>query len=98
LRGLFPTIFGGWGLIVGGIFLGFPTDWGAGFRGYWALVSTAGAARASLRDAYRQAQDEAFPRLVRERLILSLSKDEARDAGSVGVVALGIGYSQFFQR
>ena len=31
-----PTIFGGWGLIVGGFYLGFPTDWGAGFRGFWA--------------------------------------------------------------
>ena len=58
----------------------FPTDWGRLFPRFWAAVSTAGAARASLRDACRQAQDEAYWAVVWERLILSLSKDAARRA------------------
>ena len=80
-----PTNLWAWGLILHGALESSPPDWGKLFPRFWAAGSTAGAARASLRDACRQAQDEAFTTAdeaygatALERVTLSLSKDEAR--------------------
>ena len=80
-----PTNLWAWGLILHGALESSPRDWGKLFPRFWAAGSTVGAARASLRDACRQAQDEAFTTAdeaygatALERVTLSLSKDEAR--------------------
>ena len=82
----YPTNPQAWRLKSRGNFFGFPTDWRRLFPRFWAAVSTASSFDGR---RFAAAQDEAFPFAGAKRLILSLPKDEPREArrmeGSVGV-------------